>query len=279
MNKNDTNNNIYIANAFISKKYGCEGSAASIMIVNDINNKNLMLKITQELNLPISVFLKKKAENEFDVRYFIYDGEEPTCGHGTIVAAKYLHGDGYLSSDKVKFNLMYDDSKYGARKDVSNYIFAQTISDNKVSIKIKTSDSKSVDDEKFKEISDAVIITSKDSEKSYINVINIVEGEFDFVCEIRASEFGMENHISSEQIIKSLKPNYNAIEKIKLSNGKLCRGVDVVIKAEGNYEFDYFSRIFLPLGASEEYKEDPACGSGNSYIVPTEKPFLHYPSR
>ena len=56
------------------------------------------------------------------------------------------------------------------------------------------------------------------------------------------------------------------IEQIQLRTGKLCRGIDVLIKNYEKDDSDYISRIFLPLGADEKYKEDPACGSGSAYI-------------
>ena len=74
--------------------------------------------------------------------------------------------------------------------------------------------------------------------------------------------------MTSLEIIESIVPDFDAIERIKLKTGKLCRGIDVLIKnyEKTNEEADFISRIFLPLGADEKYKEDPACDSGSSYI-------------
>ena len=60
------------------------------------------------------------------------------------------------------------------------------------------------------------------------------------------------------------------IEQIKLSSGKLCRGIDVVIKNNEKTEVaqeDFISRIFLPLGADIKYKEE----GGNGRVAKSQE--------
>ena len=93
-----------------------------------------------------------------------------------------------------------------------------------------------------------------------------MEGDLDYTVELGK----LENNLTSYEIIKSIVPDFDAIEHIKLKTGKLCRGIDVFIKnyeKKNEEEEDFISRIFLPLGADEKYKEDPACGSASSYIA------------
>lgn len=96
-------NSTYIKSAFVGPKQ--KGAPASINLVEDINSANSienMQKYTQELNLPISCFLKEANKpNTFYIRYFIKDNEEQICGHGTVVATQFLI-DNKLISDQSK---------------------------------------------------------------------------------------------------------------------------------------------------------------------------------
>ena len=58
--------------------------------------------------------------------------------------------------------------------------------------------------------------------KEYFDIVNIVEGEFDYTIEIKKSQLSIDKNISSLEIINIIKPDFDAIEKITLSNGKIC---------------------------------------------------------
>lgn len=256
----------YIKNAFVNNIYNLRGSPASVELVENIDDISYMLYQTKKLKLPISVFLKKtNIGNKFQVRYFIEDGEEPICGHGTIVATQFLLDTKLVNQKHIKnieYIPMFSSDKYGNNK--QNSIFAKINKDSSISIFISTKKTKIIVEEKKQEIIKS--ISEKNSE--YFNILNIIEGEFDYTVEIEKSEFSKNKKILSLEIIKKIIPNFDLIENISLSNNKLCRGIDVLIKNDDIKEIscDYFTRIFLPLGASQEFKEDPACGSGSAYI-------------
>lgn len=254
----------YIKNAFSNKEYNLTGSPASVNLVDDINDFEFMLSITKELKLPISVFLKETAiKNKFQVRYFIDEGEEPICGHGTLVATQFLLDNKLTDGDTIEFEPMFLNDKYG-KSSKQNSIYSQ-INGNNISIFIKVVEPKTVSKSKMNEISASLL---KVNNKNFI-IKDVVEGEFDYTIEIEKSDFAKTNNISSLEVIKSIVPDFDLIEKIALSTGKLCRGLDVLIKNDGDtaIDCDYITRIFLPLGALEEFKEDPACGSGTSYVM------------
>jgi len=250
-----------IKNAFVGENK--LGASASVDIVDDINNTDSMLKITQELNLPISCFVKPtNNENEFQIRYFIYNGEEPICGHGTLITTKVLDELGYIkNSNKVTYIPMLTPDK-PIKAEVNGEfvsIFIKTVEPNEVNFNTNVA----------KQIISS--ISSQNSDKIF-NVVDIVEGDLDYTVEITKNN----TNLTSEEIIKEIRPNFEAIEKIKLSTGKLCRGIDVVIKNDevvcdsekmSNSKPNFITRIFLPLGADSQYKEDPACGSGGSYVT------------
>lgn len=258
--------NIYIKNAFINNMYNLKGSPASVELVENIDDIEYMLYQTKKLKLPISVFLKKtNTENKFKVRYFIEDGEEPICGHGTIVATQFLLDNNLIDQNhiqNIEYIPMFSNNKYGNNK--QNNICAK-INKDSISIFISTIKTKIITEEKKQEI----IKSISEINHEYFEILNIVEGEFDYTVEIKKSKFAQNKKISSLEVIKNITPNFDLIENILLSNNKLCRGIDVLIRNDDikdKISCDYFTRIFLPLGASPEFKEDPACGSGSAYI-------------
>ena len=254
----------YIKNAFSNKEYKLIGSPASVNLVDDINDFKFMLSTTKELKLPISVFLKKTAiKNKFQVRYFIDEGEEPICGHGTLVATQFLLDNNLVEGDTVEFEPMFLNDKYG-KSSKQNSIYSQINGDD-ISIFINVVEPKTISESKKDEI---VVSLLKVDNKNFI-IKDVVEGEFDYTVEIEKSESAEANNISNFEVIKSIVPDFESIEKITLSTGKLCRGLDVLIKNDeaAAIDCDYITRIFLPLGALDEFKEDPACGSGTSYVM------------
>ena len=254
-------NSTYIKNAFVGPKQ--KGAPASVNLVDDIDSAESidnMQQYTRELNLPISCFIKKTNEkNKFFIRYFIKDNEEPICGHGTLVTTQFLIDNKYISKDANQIEyipLMTPD------KPIISYI-----DNNLISIHIKTIKPTNIDfDSEIGQKIIKSISTSKNSNIKKYKYKNIVEGELDYTVELDK----LENNMTSLEIIRSIKPDFDLIETIQLHTGKLCRGIDVLIKnyeKENEEDADFISRIFLPLGADELFKEDPACGSGSSYIA------------
>ena len=250
----------YIKNSFVGPIQ--KGAPASVNLVEDIdsvNSKNNMQNYTKELNLPISCFIKPTNEkNKYYIRYYIKDQEEPICGHGTLVVTQFLIDNKLISDETVKVEFI---PLLTPEKPIISYI-----DKNLVSINIKTIKPIHIDinSEVGKKIINSISKSNKINIKNYI--IDIVEGELDYIVELGK----FDNNLSSLEIIKSIIPDFDAIEKIKLKSGRLCRGVDVFIQ---NYEKnnedeeDFITRVFLPLGADEKYKEDPACGSASSFIT------------
>lgn len=251
----------YIKYAFVGSKQ--KGAASSVNLVKDIDSKNSidkMQKYTQELNLPISCFIKEtNIPNKFYIRYFIKDNEEPICGHGTLVVTQFLIDNKLISE---KSNIIEFIPLLTPQKPITSYI-----ENNLISIYIKTvkPTNVNIDSEIGQKIVNSISKSSNINIKKY-NIIEIVEGELDYTVELGK----LDNNMTSLDIIQSIIPDFDEIEKIKLKNGVLCRGIDVFIKnyeKKNEEEEDFISRIFLPLGADPLYKEDPACGSGSSYIA------------
>lgn len=255
---------MYIKNAFVSKEnMNIVGGSASVCLMQNIDDCAKMQQITKQLNLPISVFLKQTNEEHlFQVRYFIADGEEPICGHGTIVATQFLFDNNLIDKNtkEIKFELLFNNKKYNNNYSNEKKFINSYINNDFISLLINTKNINKILSEQKK---DEIISSITNNEPILFNVKNIVEGEFDYTVEIEK----INNKLNALRLIHLIQPNFNKIEKITLSNGKLCRGIELVIKNDDKLQSDFITRVFLPLGASDEYKEDPACGSATAYIT------------
>lgn len=256
--------NSYIKNAFVSKQnLNIIGGSASVCLMQNIDDCDTMQKITKELNLPISVFLKQTDEKHlFQARYFIADGEEPICGHGTIVATQFLLDNKLIdkNTSEIKFELLFNNNKYNNKYENKKKFINSYINNDFISLLIAT---KNINKNLLERKKDEIISSITNNENKLFNIKNIIEGEFDYTIEIEKKS----NSLNALNVINSIQPNFNKIETITLSNGKLCRGVEVVIENDNKSQSDFITRVFLPLGASVEYKEDPACGSATAYIT------------
>ena len=254
-------NSTYIKNAFVGPNK--KGAPASVNLVEDIDSVDSickMKKYTQEVNLPISCFIKKSNDvNKFFIRYFIKNKEEEIYGHGTLVATQFLIDNKLISDD---INIVEFIPSLTPDKPIISYIDNNFISIKIITIKPTNVDLKSEIGQKIiKSISKSSNINIKKN-----NIINIAENDLDYIVELGK----LENNLKSLEIIKSIIPDFDLILKIKLKSGEICRGIDVFIKnyeKKNDDEEDFISRIFMPLGADEKYREDPACGSGSSYIT------------
>ena len=81
----------YIVDAFTEKKFG--GNPAGVIILPegaDFPSDELCVKTAAELRYSETAFVKKLAEDEFQVRYFTPAAEVDLCGHATIASFKTL---------------------------------------------------------------------------------------------------------------------------------------------------------------------------------------------
>jgi PhzF family phenazine biosynthesis protein len=249
----------YIKSAFVGPNQ--KGAPASVDLVEDIDSPEAidnMQKCTRELNLPISCFLKKtKEKNKFLIRFFIYENEEPICGHGTLVVTQFLIDRKLIDEDTKQIEFI---PLMTPEKPIISYI-----ENGLVAIHIKTVKPTNIDinSEVGQKIIKSISASNNEKIKKY-KYKSIVEGELDYTIELDKID-----NMTSFDVIKSIKPDFDLIETIQLKTGKLCRGIDVLIKNDekkNEDDEDFITRILLPLGADEKYKEDPACGSGSSYV-------------
>ncbi len=78
----------YIIDTFTAVQFS--GNPTGVCILREEVDSNELLLIAQELNLPVTAFIKKKisGSDQYDIKYFTTTTEIPACGHATLVSAK-----------------------------------------------------------------------------------------------------------------------------------------------------------------------------------------------
>ncbi len=94
---------IYTVDAFTNKPFS--GNPAGVCLVESFPAVELMQNIAFELGYANTAFVRKKAEGEFDIKWFSPLTEAPLCGHATIGTLHILRETGHLKNgQKIKFN-------------------------------------------------------------------------------------------------------------------------------------------------------------------------------
>ena len=80
-----------LVNAFTNQKD--HGNPAAVCIVDNFPNFIEMQKIATKNNLSETSFVKRKTNNDFDIRWFTPISEAPICVHATLASAHILYED------------------------------------------------------------------------------------------------------------------------------------------------------------------------------------------
>lgn len=87
----------YIADAFTERIFG--GNPAGVVILEDGSDfpaEEVMVKTAAELRYSETAFIRRRSENEFQIRYFTPAAEVDLCGHATIGAFSVLLDAGFV---------------------------------------------------------------------------------------------------------------------------------------------------------------------------------------
>jgi len=88
---------LYFINAFSKEEF--KGNPAAIVFLRGKRTEKWMKCLAKELNQPITTFIAKENENNFQLRWFTPTKEIDLCGHGTMGAAHILWSEGFISSE------------------------------------------------------------------------------------------------------------------------------------------------------------------------------------
>ncbi|MBB6452496.1 PhzF family phenazine biosynthesis protein [Salirhabdus euzebyi] len=91
----------YLINAFTKEAF--KGNPAAIVLLKEKKTNKWLELLAKELNQPITTFVSKQMENEYELRWFTPTKEIDLCGHGTLGAAHIIWSQGLSSTSTITF--------------------------------------------------------------------------------------------------------------------------------------------------------------------------------
>ena len=216
----DSNTQYFVVDAFTDRPFA--GNPAGVVFLEKWKDNEWLQNVAMEMNLSETAFLAAN-DNGFDLRWFTPKAEVDLCGHATLASAVILAELGRLADrSRVTFA-----TKSGALT-IERYgsLFLMN----------------------FPALTAAPcqappgLLESLGEKALYIG-----RSKFDFLIEFE-----------SENMIRSIAPNFNALANVK------CRGVVVTARSD-NRQFDFVSRFFAPAVG---INEDPVTGSAHCILGP-----------
>ncbi len=212
--------NITQVDAFTNTPFG--GNPAAVCILPGPGDARWMQQVAMEMNLSETAFLHRQ-EDGFSLRWFTPAVEVDLCGHATLASAHVLWEEGHLGpEEQARF---YTRSGLLTARRVGDWIemdFPAT----------PAADADAPDD----------LARGLGADFLYVG-----KSQFDYLVEV-----------DSEQIVRSLKPNFMLLERVPM------RGV-IVTSRSASPDYDFVSRFFAP-GAG--VNEDPVTGSAHCTLAP-----------
>ena len=210
----------FVVDAFTHRPFA--GNPAAVALLEEWKDDKWLQNVAMELNLSETAFLVANS-NGFDLRWFTPAAEVDLCGHATLASAVVLAElQKFVDRSRVTFSTRSGDltvERYGS-------LFQMDFPGLNVVPCQPPPD----------------LLESLSGKALYVG-----QSKFDYVIEFE-----------SEEAIRSIKPNFNALANVK------CRGV-VVTARSADGQFDFVSRFFAPaLGINE----DPVTGSAHCILAP-----------
>lgn len=232
----------YWVDAFAEEPF--QGNPAAVCFVNGemINDTTLLQKISAEINLSETVFVRQKDSiGHFDIRWFTPEVEVPLCGHGTLAAASVVRMQGLTDNNYIEF-----DSLSGKlRAAITDY-------DNIVPPKIIVC--LDFPESAFERLVTDIEVILKPLGLVNADVVNSVVSQ--------STQMVLLQLKSREKVI-SIVPNFELLKRQVLPLGAL--GLIVTAHDVQCREYDFISRYFGPW---EGIREDAVTGSAHTLLAP-----------
>ncbi|MGA9362998.1 MAG: PhzF family phenazine biosynthesis protein [Bacteroidota bacterium] len=206
--------------AFTNKPFA--GNPAAVCILQEPRDAAWMQLVAREMNLSETAFLVRKADG-YDLRWFTPAVEVDLCGHATLASAHVLWEEGHLKpSQQARFHTRSGLLTADRKGEWIEMDFPATLEEST---------------ESPPGLAEALGALPK-----YVG-----KNRFDYLAEL-----------DSEDVVRNLKPNLSALEKLPV------RGVIVTASSDAA-EYDFISRFFAPRSG---VSEDPVTGSAHCCLGP-----------
>ena len=212
---------IYHVDAFAVKPF--EGNPAAICLLKDERPAAWMQSVAAEMNLSETAFVRRLNEG-FELRWFTPTIEIELCGHATLASAHAMWSEGVVArGEAIPFH-----TKSG--------VLTCTQAGDRIELDFP-----------------ATPATETEPPAGLIESLGVRPS---FVGRTRFDKFLV---VESEQIVRSLRPNFPLLGSI---TG--MRGV-IVTSPSSDSRFDFVSRYFAPGSGVDE---DPVTGSAHCCLAP-----------
>jgi len=220
------------------------GNPAHVVIFDESEemNNDVMSHISSKKfgKFLITVFLKKRKNNEFDLRYYTQHGQEwkSLCGHATICAAGVLKKFYDQKITEVIFYLS------------SGIVIKTQVDDEGVTITLPTSQSTLINENSVKE--------------KICEILRLPTKAIDVIYKSDMMDYVVQ--LNDQSQIRNINPDLELLKKY--ADALNYRAMAVVQKSdEKNIDFEVRVFSHLALDKEEENGEDVACGSANCSIA------------
>ena len=206
--------------AFAEKPF--EGNPASICVLKEDRPAAWMQSVAAEMNLSETAFVRK-LDDGWSLRWFTPAIEVDLCGHATLASAHALWSEAFVKrGEAIPFH-------------TRSGVLTCTQSGDLIELDFPATPAKET--EPSSDLLEALGVTPLYFGRSKFDKFLVIE---------------------SEAVVRSLKPDFNALRKMN------TRGV-IVSSASSDSRFDFISRYFAP-GAGID--EDPVTGSAHCCLAP-----------
>jgi PhzF family phenazine biosynthesis protein len=212
---------IFHVDAFAEKPF--EGNPAAVCLLPEERSEHWMQSLASELNLPATAFVRP-LERGYALRWFTHTVEIPLCGHATLASAHVMWVENIVArSAPIHFH---------TKSGILTCNFVDEI------IELNFPAAPPAEAPPDRRLLDALHVQPSFTGRSKL---------YDFVM------------VESEEIVRSLKPNFEVLRSIPG-----IRGVMVTGRSEDS-RYDFVSRFFAPGVGIDE---DSVTGSAHCSLAP-----------
>ncbi len=215
---------IFQVDAFTSQPF--HGNPAAVCPLPAAAEDSWMQNVAREMNLSETAFLVRQPDGQaegYHLRWFTPAAEVRLCGHATLASAHILWETGMLGRHET------------ARFHTLSGLLTADWRDGWIEMNFPAT------------VAEEAVPPAGLLEAFGVKALYVGRSKFDYLIEVE-----------SEEIIRSLQPNFNALAAVE------ARGV-MITSRSASAEYDFVSRFFAPaVGVNE----DPVTGSSHCCLTP-----------
>ncbi len=206
---------LFIVDAFTDRPFA--GNPAAVCLLDEVPDTDWMQSVAAEMNLSETAFVRP-LDDGFELRWFTPAMEVELCGHATLASAHALWTECVVNEQQpIRFH-----TKSG--------VLTCTQDDDIIQLDFPA--------------------TPVQDAKPPAGLLDALGVQPSFVGKSKFDKFVL---VDSEQVIRSLKPDFARLRQISM------RGV-IVTSTSNDPRFDFVSRYFAPAAGIDE---DPVTGSAH----------------